>query len=204
MSLFTATLMHNIWSSVFPLIPAALLASPVSPLLRISPRSHGDGQTWAPGSVLAVCAINLCHHEALLNGVNNCLIVWWVGAWKQVDISQIFSVSNIRPIASGSCHGFSYSDSCVQTDIVRPSSQQGHQKLEQLLDLTLPSLALSLILCTSSLEALCLHFWILALLQAPWLPGVPPFLWTLSSPLPLHSSLFSLLTIPPPQPPSLL
>lgn len=142
MSLFTAMLMHNIWRSVLPLIPAALLVSLASPLVRISPRSHGDWQTWASGSVLTVCAINLCHQPVppwsstqQCEQLPHCL---GAGAWKRVGISQIFSVSNIRSLASGSCHGFSYSDSCVQTDIVRPSPLRGHQKLEQLLDLTLP------------------------------------------------------------------
>lgn len=55
MSLFIAILMYNIWSSLFLLIPAVLLASPASPLVRIS---------RDPGSVLVVCAIKPCHPEA--------------------------------------------------------------------------------------------------------------------------------------------
>lgn len=55
MSLFIAILMYNIWSSLFLLIPAVLLASPASPPVRIS---------RDPGSVLVVCAIKPCHPEA--------------------------------------------------------------------------------------------------------------------------------------------
>lgn len=194
--------------SVFPLIPAALSASLASPLVRISPWRHGDGQSWVPGSVLVVCAINLCHLEVQLNRVNNCLTVLGK-TWKWIDTSWIFSISNIRFLASSSLLWISRSASCMQTDILRLCLLQWHQgswsvpvspltarEAALLLDSNLTILPVSLILCKSALDCFCLHFWILALLNALWLPRVSPFLWTYFNHLLLYISFFSLLTIP--------
>lgn len=181
MSLFTATLMQNIWSSVFPLIPAALLASLAFPLVRISPRSHGDWQTWAAGSVPAVCAINLCHLVAIstqrCQQLPHCLGDKHENDWYFTNLqSKQHQILSLRFLSWIFLLWFLRANRHRKAQF----TARAPGKLEQFLGLTLPSLALSLIRCTSSPDSFLSSFLNSSFTQGSVTPGVPPLLWASS------------------------